>query len=306
MKKSILFALCVLFCLGSPSFAAAEGRHVKVSIPNFSVTVNGVEYNSRYSEYPFLLYNDITYMPITYDFAEFMGLSITFCMSSQPWRYKGEMILHVGSEERTASELGQYLKKKKNRGSYKAVVPDYHTYIMFDENEYDNSSRYPIINFNGVTYLPLTWEITHTLLDWDYSFGHDSGLVINSTGAIRPHGPNQKLFNTNMPGSNASEYVLGEHCYVRYDKDIYYGGNLLWVSGNETKEYHLTEQLKGKINYFNCMYINDGWATKAEIPPKIDGSIFEIMCMKKDFGLANVLVTIDLESGVVLNTEVLN
>lgn len=54
------------------------------------------------------------------------------------------------------------------------------------------------------------------------------------------------------------------------------------------------------------MYINDGWATKAEIPPKIDGSIFEIMCMKKDFGLANVLVTIDLESGVVLNTEVLN
>ena len=52
-------------------------------------------------------------------------------------------------------------------------------------------------------------------------------------------------------GTSTNEYVLGENCYLSYDIDVYYSGNILWVSGNETKEYDLQEQLKGKINYFN-------------------------------------------------------
>ena len=299
----MLFVLSVLFCLCFPSFVAAESKTITVEIPSFSVTVNEVEYNSKYSEYPFLIYNDITYMPMTYDFATFMGLDITFNMGVNEVYHKEEMILHIGNGERTALELGQYLKKEENKSSYKAVIPDYHTYISFEENEYDNSSLYPVINFDGVTYLPLTWDVMHTLLDWGYSFDHDRGLVINSSEAVRPNGMNRKLFN--RMGTSTNEYVLGEGCYLSYDINIYYAGNILWVKGEEKKEYNLSEQLNGKINYFNRMYKN-GVLVTAETPPKISGNILEIICARKDFGEANLLVTVDLESGVVLSAEVLS
>lgn len=242
-------------------------------------------------------------MPMTYDFATFMGLDITFNMGVNEVYHKEEMILHIGNGERTALELGQYLKKEENKASYKAVIPDYHTYISFEENEYDNSSLYPVINFDGVTYLPLTWDVMHTLLDWEYSFDHDRGLVINSTEAVRPNGMNRKLFN--RMGTSTNEYVLGEGCYLSYDINIYYAGNILWVKGEEKKEYNLSEQLNGKINYFNRMYKN-GVLVTAETPPKISGNILEIICARKDFGEANLLVTVDLESGVVLSAEVLS
>lgn len=303
MKKSVLLVLSVLFCLCFPYFAAAESNTVTVEIPGFSVTVNGIEYNSNYSEFPFLLYNDITYLPMTYDFATFMGLNITFKRGVNNVYHKDEMILHIGNGERTAPELGQYLKKEKNKTSYQAVIPDYHTYISFERKEYDNDSLYPMINFNGVTYLPMTWNVIHTLLDWEYSFDSDSGLVINSTGAVRPYGVNRKLFNRMATSTN--EYVFGENWYLSYDINIYRSGKILWVTGEEEKEYDLTEQLRGKVDYLNRMY-KDGVEVRAETPPKINGNLFEIMCARKDFGEATVLVTVDLTNGVVLSTEVLS
>lgn len=299
----MLFVLSVLICLCFPSFVAAESKTVTVEIPSFSVTVNEVEYNSKYSEYPFLIYNDITYMPMTYDFATYMGLNITFDMGVNVVYHKDEKILHIGNGERTASELGQYLKEEENKASYEAVIPDYHTYISFEEKEYDNSSLYPVINFNGVTYIPLTWDVMHTLLDWDYSFDNDRGLIINSEEAVRPNAINTKLFN--RMGTSTNEYFLGENCYLCYDINIYYAGNILWVTGDKKKEYNLSEQLNGKINYLNRMYKN-GVLVAAETPPKINGNILEIMCARKDFGEATLLVTVDLENGVVLSEKVLN
>ena len=300
MRKSAILVLSVLFCLCFPFFVNAKGNEVNVKIPSFPVIVNGVEYNSKYSEYPFLIYNDITYMPMTYDFATFMGINITFNKGVNDVYHKDEMILHIGNAERTASKLGQYLKKEENKDSYKAVIPDYHTYISFEEKEYDNSSLYPVINFEGITYLPLTWDVMHTLLDWEYSFDHDRGLVINSTEAVRPNGMNRKLFN--RMGTSTNEYVMGENCYVSYDVNIYNAGKILWVTDGEKKEHSLTEQLKGKINYFNRMYKN-GVLVVAEIPPQINGNILEIICARNDFGQANYIVTINLENGEIVQIE---
>ena len=300
MRKCILLALSAFICLCLPICASAESKKITVSVPSFPVTVNGVEYNSDYSEYPFLVYNDITYMPMTYDFATFMGINITFNMGVNERYHKEEMILHIGNAERTATELGQYLKNTKNKVSDIAVIPDYHTYVSFEDNEYDNKSLYPVINYKGITYLPLTWDVMHTLLDWEYSFDQASGLVINSTKAVRPYGMNRKLFN--RMGTSTNAYVLGENCYLSYDIDIYYAGKILWVTGDEQKEYDLTEQLKGKINYLNRMYKN-GALVKAEIPPKINGHILEIMCARKDFGIENLLLKVDLNDGTILEIE---
>ena len=302
-KQHLKGCLICLFLLviSVPSIAFAADEKVKVSIPDFSVTVNGVKYDSRYSEYPFLLRNDITYMPMTYDFSTFMGINITFDEGVNNVYHKGEMILHIGNAKRTSEQLGQYKKTTSNNSVYDAVIPTYHTYISYTDNEYNNDSLYPIINFRGVTYLPLTWDVMHTWLDWDYTFDSQKGLIIDSTKSVRPKGVNKTLFN--RMGTSTDEILMGEHCYLRYDIDIYGAGNIHWVTAEGIKEYYMGDILRGKINYFNRMYNDDNVLVQADIMPSISENVLTIMCARKDGGIANVMLTIDLATGEVLQAR---
>ena len=301
-KIGIILMICVLCCTLSNIyvFAYSEDTFVNVSIPTFDITVNDVQYDSRYSEYPFLIYNDITYMPMTYDFASFMGINITFEKGVNYVYHKDEMILHIGYSKRTKNELGQYIRKTPNDTWNRAIIPDYHTYISMDRKEYDNMSLYPVLNFKGITYLPLTWCVMHTKLDWDYSFDHEKGLVIDSTKAIRPNGVNRRLFS--RMATDSSEYICGEHYYLSYGVDIYTGGGFQWVTEDGYSEYNFTEELRGKINYFNRMYVNGALVTANPKPQIVDG-ILTIVCAKKDFGIENLMVTIDLNKGEVIQID---
>lgn len=299
--RVLLVACIVCFTLSSVCvFANGEDTFVNVSIPTFDITVNDMKYNSRYSEYPFLIYNDITYMPMTYDFATFMGINITFEKGVNEVYHKGETILHIGNGTKTQNELGQYIKETQNKNVDTAVIPGYHTYISEDNTEYDNKSLYPVLNYKGVTYLPLTWDIMHTKLDWNYTFDSEKGLIIDSTKACRPIGLNRELFS--RMGTDTSEYVFGEHCYLRYGVDLYTGGGFMWVKEDGSKEYNIAEELKGKINYFNRMYVN-GVLVTADRQPEMNDGILTIVCAKRDFGIENLLLTIDLNNGSILQIE---
>lgn len=301
MKKTTLFFLLATSCLAviNSSFVHVENKKVNVSVSPYPVTVNGIQYNNQSSDYPFLMFNDITYMPLTHGITTFTGLGLTFKKGINIAYHKDEMILHIGNRAITENDLEQYLKDDSNNSSCTALIPDYHTYISEQSEEYDNYSLYPIINFKGVTYLPLTWDII-TLLDWDCSFDSERGLVIDSTNAVRPCGVNDRLFS--RMAELKDEYILGRHYYLRYDINIYRSGRFLWVCGNETKEYSLQEQLRGKINYLNYIYKN-GVLTKPETLPTIDENILTILCARGDFGQANILMTVDLDSGTVLQLE---
>lgn len=325
MKKvCTLFALltaCLICALlpGSPSLAYEGNESVCASIPSFPVTVNGVQYNNRYSEYPFLVYNDMTYLPLTYDLAAFTGLMITFAPGVNDLYHMGEMILYVGYDHITAENLEQHIKETANTDTCEAVIPDYHTYISFDYlsydekslavtiptsssavlREYDNESPYPILNVEGVTYLPLTWDIAHRLLDWEYSFSEESGLVIDTTRAVRPFDMNRRLFGR----GDSVQYILGEHFYLMYDTYLYYSGDFLWATEDGAVEYSLQDQLRGKMHYFNAMFENDV-LKMANIPPTINDGILTMMCaVNVSKPLYNVMITVDLDNGIVLQVE---
>ena len=63
MKKTIAIALtlCVLF--GAVSSLAATS--LKVTIPSFDVTLNGEKLDSKNSEYPLIVYNDLSLCPLS-------------------------------------------------------------------------------------------------------------------------------------------------------------------------------------------------------------------------------------------------
>lgn len=74
-KKSMLTLLLLvfLFTLVHASTALANNQ-VQVTLPSFSVCLNGQTTGNDYSKYPLLVYKDITYFPMTYYDCRLLGI----------------------------------------------------------------------------------------------------------------------------------------------------------------------------------------------------------------------------------------
>ena len=79
MKKTLIilgFILCSLLGISSSAFASAAA--VKVTLPNFPITLNGVAIDNAYRQYPIITYEGITYFPLTYNDCRFLGLTTSW------------------------------------------------------------------------------------------------------------------------------------------------------------------------------------------------------------------------------------
>ena len=59
----LMFLMLIFICVQATTVYAAE---VTVSLPTFDVTMNGVKIENEFRQYPFIVYKDITYFPMTY------------------------------------------------------------------------------------------------------------------------------------------------------------------------------------------------------------------------------------------------
>ncbi|HVI41760.1 MAG TPA: DUF5050 domain-containing protein [Anaerovoracaceae bacterium] len=171
--KQILTAVLILSLVaGMPvtSFGAQAAKNVNVKLPGFPVIVNRVTLDNNYDKYPFIVYNDITYFPMTYSGCRFLGLE-------SEWKGNAEG-LSIGKTGITAAYL-PYKSATRNGGSYRAAIPAFP--IKVNGKAVDNSSlEYPLLSFRDITYFPMTWEFGVSEFGWDYSFSTKDGLVINS------------------------------------------------------------------------------------------------------------------------------
>lgn len=162
---------------GSAAFAAAKpGTAVKVTLPGFKVTINGKERENRYSEYPLLVYKDITYLPMTYNDARFLGLVSDWTESAG---------LSVTAGAKPSESYTPYARKTGNSTSYSARVASLK--IKVNGKTVDNAKeQYPLLLFRDVTYFPLTWRFCVNEFNWSYSWSEAKGLVINCKSRSAP------------------------------------------------------------------------------------------------------------------------
>ena len=68
MRKKFIATtiLSAFLCTFSPTPAALAADTVQVTLPSFTVTLNGQVIDNSYRQYPLLVYKDITYFPMTY------------------------------------------------------------------------------------------------------------------------------------------------------------------------------------------------------------------------------------------------
>jgi hypothetical protein len=152
------------------SYGAQAGKGVTVTIPAYGVTMNGVRIDNSYIKYPFIVYKDITYFPMTYNDCRFLGLET---------EWKGNTAgLSIEKPGITAAYLPQKASAK-NGSRYQANVPGFP--IKVNGKAVDNSKQdYPLLSFRDITYFPMTWEFGVKEFGWDYSFDGKNGLAIRS------------------------------------------------------------------------------------------------------------------------------
>ena len=174
MKKRtlviLLTALLLMTTLTSTAFATDT---VTVTLPAFSVTLNGQTNANTYSKYPLLVYRDITYFPMTYYDCRLLGL----CAD-----WTAETGLAIEKNDAPLNEYTREVQTTPNAKTQRAEIA--RGTIRVNGELIDNVRElYPLLLFRNVTYFPLTWRFAVEKFGWNYTFDAKNGLVIENPAA---------------------------------------------------------------------------------------------------------------------------
>ncbi len=145
-------------------------EEISVDIAAFRMNINHEEYNNSIDvyrpndmslcEYPAVMYENITYLPLTYYNCALLGLTL---------EAEGNKVLIKQAERDFPAE---YLKDQSGENKEKITV----TVCPFDLNiagkDYSDE-KYPALFYKNIVYLPLTWNVVDGIMHWDYSFGEN-------------------------------------------------------------------------------------------------------------------------------------
>ena len=109
---------------------------------------------------------------MTYHLSRFMGVETNWNNAA-----KSLNITAGGAQSAYVAETG-----KAPRGSVAVTLPSYKVYVNGAlSNDIDDT--WPIFNYNGVTYFPLTFRYAYESFGWGYQWDAENGLRIDTTSA---------------------------------------------------------------------------------------------------------------------------
>lgn len=169
MRKAIKLTIIVLtlfYCLAINVFA--KNNAVSAVIPDYQIVIDDSSVYYADSIYPFLNYKGITYLPMTYEYSRAMNLTTGWLKGS------AFMVAYQPSDE----ALPLYETTTNKKYNIADIPTGYNVYV--NAKKVDNeTAEYPILNFRGITYFPLTWEYVFEEFGWDLSF-EENVLRINT------------------------------------------------------------------------------------------------------------------------------
>ncbi len=173
MKKILTIMLTAIAILVIMlSFTVSASQQVQVTTASFPVVINGNIVNNRMREYPFILYKDITYFPMTYEDCAFLGVENNWTAQS------GNILTKATPSGVYCDYISTQLSLVKH-GKVATIVSTPIT--VLGETIDNNAQEFPILNYNNVLYFPLTW-------DWSQKFGWSTIFHTNRTLEVTTEG----------------------------------------------------------------------------------------------------------------------
>ena len=210
-KVCLFFLILMMAAAIMPANKAEAASSVKVSLPAFKVSLNGVKIENNYKQYPLIVYKDITYFPMTYYESRFMGLETVWDNST------GLKIIKTGANWSYQS----YESLTKNSSIYNAQIAPFK--ITVNGKAIDNSiEEYPLLLFRNITYFPLTWRFAVEEFGWKYTFDQNKGLAVNSTDSTPSAGQVTLPIVTRETGEKGAFTMAGDYFYYEGKGGIIY------------------------------------------------------------------------------------
>lgn len=280
MKKKY-YSLLLIFTFFLAISTKVEARTESATLPLFDVTLNGQKVDNTYSQYPLLVYKDITYFPMTYNTSRFLGLETNW-----------NAVTGLGiNKTGVAGKFDFYNTNTRNNSSYQVAVPTFP--ITVNGKTIDNSKEmYPLLIFRDITYFPMTWRFGVEEFGWDYDFTQARGLVINAKRVENVKQP-EKVFTD----YSKTEFYNGNYYVVKTDgtnyrlfKDAYIGGKSEQVSDMEIKSFVRDGEklffVSGNIYYSYDM--KTGRIAKEADVSKIDNNAARVLTIGNETYYVNV------------------
>ena len=283
--KKLIAATVLSACLLSSAPSVALAQNVSVTLPTFPVTLNGIALNPLTDRYPVIVYNNITYFPMTYDYGNFLGLSTEWADNT----------LTVNKMTSYIDNLICFKKEDGNKNKYTAAVSTAN--IVVNGKVIDNKKEeYPLLVFRDITYFPLTWRFAVDEFDWNYSFDKKNGLEIKSKADIEIYGKSEHYF---IDGDVAVGYP-GD----TYDDKYTFSYK---IGDGEEKTFSLKSQLMDGDYYFNRQFDKNGYMEfDLFLKPSIEGNILILPSVRQDYNTGereNLILKIDFVKGSIISKE---
>ena len=240
MRKKLIATtiLSAFLCTFSPAPAVLAADTVQVTLPGFTVTLNGQSTSNDYSKYPLLVYKDITYFPMTYYDCRLLGVRTNWTKDTG---------LVIDKNQEYFYEYMREVSDNKNTRKQTAKIAD--GKISVNGKVIDNCKEdYPLLVFRDVTYFPLTWRFAVDELDWQYRFNQKEGLVIDND-KVKLANPNEWTYvNEGYAGE------MGKYPPITVDNPI---GGTSFSKSKEVEAYLLNPSI-GFCNVTNKeIYLKD-------------------------------------------------
>ncbi len=307
MQKITAIILAMIFCIAMISLpVSAEEGNIKVQIAPFKTEIQGITVDNSKVEFPLITYKDITYFPMTYDLCRALYLVSGFTaedglyITKYPLRAKSEVPNNFGG-----SRNNSYTEK------YDAVIPTYPVYL--NGIRIDNTKEeYPIINFRGITYFPMTWRFAYEELNSDIVWSEED---YSFTLKAKANSPSKYPYSVNGDSMLLTDKIDVLESYINdygdeghrllysywenYDFDTK-TGNVTRLEDTETAEkYDLDtsygrlqgEEIQLTVNGNSIYYGEDLLVTIEGEPEKVDPSATEYKTENGSIIYLNVYLT---------------
>jgi len=211
-RLSWVIALVILLSI-IPANVLAAGKRVSVELPKFPITLNGQMIDNAIRTYPFIVYKNITYVPMTYWDSRFLGLTT---------EWSAQDGLAVYQSEQSGIYKPDVTGKKQAAKLWARIAEGR---ISVNGKRIDNAKEtYPLLIYNDVTYFPLTWRFMVEEFGWHYAFDSVAGLNISTEGEVIQLPITDRSWNENYePGAWT---LAGDYIYYEGKKGIIYRQSL--------------------------------------------------------------------------------
>lgn len=221
-------------------------KMIKISEPNFDVTINGIIVNDINAVHKIICYNNIVYFPLDWIYSNWLGFDISMSEND-------EIIIDNTGEVNSFVSWGKQLADGvvDNLG-IREIDGIISNEVIINGKVIDNTNEiYPLLKyFGGEVYFPLTWKWVVNEFGWSYVWDAQTGLTIHTKKDI------------NTSDILLQTQILSEINELTYKKSAYVNAVVKSLETNESYYINLKKETLGiqeGLNRANFQLITDSY-----------------------------------------------